>query len=103
MARDGTASLAAFAAYTLGMLIAQLTSRPRSATATAAFTVTGLYLLTNVADQIGPAGALRYLSPFLYVNRLVRRCPGHGLSAPAVVDRHERDAAGCGRVGISGA
>jgi len=78
-------TLAAFTAYALGMLMAQLASRPRSATAAAAFTVTGLYLLTNIADQIGPAGALRYLSPFFYVNQARALVPGHGFSAVALL------------------
>jgi ABC-2 type transport system permease protein len=78
-------TVAAFVGYALGMLLGQLAPRPRAATAAAAFTVTGLYLATNVADQIGPAGAVRYLSPFYYVNQARALVPGHGLHLPALL------------------
>jgi ABC-2 type transport system permease protein len=78
-------SLAALTAYALGMLLGQLVARPRAAASAAAFTVTGLYLLTNVADQIGFAGGLRYLSPFFYVNLARALVPGQGFSLVAVL------------------
>jgi ABC-2 type transport system permease protein len=52
--------LCAFAGYAVGVLVAQLTPSARSGTGIAALLLTGLYLLTNVADEVGPLGIVRY-------------------------------------------
>jgi len=72
--------LCAFTGYALGVLVSQLTPSPRAGSGIAALLLTGLYLLTNVADQIGPVGALRFVSPFHYANASRALVPGQGLN-----------------------
>jgi ABC-2 type transport system permease protein len=71
--------LCAYAGYGLGMLLGQLTSNPRAGTGLAVLLLTTLYLLTNVWQDLGPAGAVRYLSPFHYANYSRALVPGYGL------------------------
>lgn len=75
--------LCALAAYSSGVLISQLAGSVRSGTALTAAGLTVLYLLTNVADELGPAGAVRFASPFHYFNASRALVPGHGLDLPA--------------------
>lgn len=75
----------AFVAYGIGALVSQLIGTARTASAVSALVVTGLYLLTNVWDQIGPFGAIRFVSPFSYFTESRPLVPGHGFSVPATV------------------
>jgi ABC-2 type transport system permease protein len=79
-------SLCAYAGYGLGMLLGQVTSSPRVGTGLAVLLLTALYLLTNVWEDLGPAGAVRYLSPFHYANYSRALVPGYGLDvAPSLI------------------
>ena len=77
--------LCAFVAYALGALVSQSVGTPRSASAVGALIVTTLYLLTNVWDQLGPIGVIRFVSPFYYFNQSRALVPGHGFSVPAAL------------------
>ena len=43
----------------------------------------GLYLLTNVSDELGPVGVVRFVSPFHYFNASRALVPDHGLDLPS--------------------
>lgn len=75
--------LCAMVAYSVGLLVSQLTATSRSAAGVAALVVTVLYVCTNVWDQLGPFGAVRFVSPFHYANDLRTLVPGHGFNLPA--------------------
>jgi ABC-2 type transport system permease protein len=75
--------LAALAAYGLGVLVSQLTATARAGAAVASLLLAGLYVLTNVWEELGPAGAIRFVSPFFYFNQSRALVPGHGLDIPA--------------------
>jgi ABC-2 type transport system permease protein len=77
------AGLCAYTGYALGLLVSQLTPSPRAGTGTAALMLVGLYLATNVADEIGALGVLRYLSPFYAFNHSRALVPGYGLHLPS--------------------
>ncbi len=77
--------LAAMPAYALGVLVTQLTPSPRAGTGLAALAVTGLYLLTNVWQEIGAVGVVRFVSPFHYLNQSRALVPGHGLDVIAAL------------------
>jgi ABC-2 type transport system permease protein len=77
--------LCAYTGYALGVLVSQLTPSARAGTGIATLTVTGLYLLTNVWDEVGPAGAIRYVSPFYYFDFSRALVPGHGLHRPSIL------------------
>jgi ABC-2 type transport system permease protein len=77
------AGLAALAAYGLGVLVSQLTPSVRAGKALAALVVAALYVLTNVWEELGTAGAVRYLSPFFYFNQSRALVPGQGLDLAA--------------------
>lgn len=68
--------LAALAAYGLGMLVAQLLGSARSAAGASALLLTGLYVVTNVWDEVGPLGLLRFVSPYWYATSLRGLVPG---------------------------
>ncbi|MFI7539719.1 hypothetical protein [Actinoplanes sp. NPDC049599] len=77
--------LCAFPGYGLGMLLAQLTSDPRAGTGLAALVLTALYLLTNVWQDLGLLGVVRYASPFYYANFSRALVPGYGFHVPSSV------------------
>jgi ABC-2 type transport system permease protein len=77
--------LCALVAYALGVLVSQVTPTERAGTAVTGLLLAVLYLLTNVAGDIGPVGAVRYVSPFHYYNLSRALVPGHGLDAPSIV------------------
>jgi ABC-2 type transport system permease protein len=79
------AGLCAYTGYALAVLVSQLTPSPRAATGLSALTLTGLYLLTNVWNEIGPLGAIRYVSPFYAFNQSRALVPGHGLHVPSTL------------------
>jgi ABC-2 type transport system permease protein len=75
--------LAGLAAYGLGVLVSQLTSSVRAGKAVAAALVAALYVLTNVWEELGAAGAVRFVSPFFYFNQSRALVPGEGLDLAA--------------------
>jgi ABC-2 type transport system permease protein len=77
--------LCAMAAYSLGVLVSQLTATSRSGAGAAALILTVLYVATNVADELGPFAAVRYVSPFHYANGLRALVPGHGFAVSPVI------------------
>jgi Bacterial transcriptional activator domain len=77
----GLAALAA--AYGLGVLVSQLTPSARAGKAVAALVVVALYVLTNVWEELGAAGAIRFVSPFFYFNQSRALVPGEGLDLAA--------------------
>lgn len=70
--------LAAMAGYGLGMLVSQLTASARTASGISVLVLTVLYVGTNVWDQIGALGVLRFVSPFYYANASRALVPGLG-------------------------
>ena len=93
-ARDVTGSfitalacgLFALTAYASGVLISQLSTSARSGTALAvqfSSGLAGLYLLTNVSDELGPVGVVRFVSPFHYFNASRALVPDQGLDLPS--------------------
>jgi|GEM_PF-4913276 len=95
-ARDVTGSfitalacgLFALTAYASGVLISQLSTSARSGTAPGCSVqfssgLAGLYLLTNVSDELGPVGVVRFVSPFHYFNASRALVPDHGLDLPS--------------------
>lgn len=77
------AGLCAFVAYAFGLLVSQLIASPRAASGVAAAVIVGLYLCTNVWQKLGPAGGVRFISPFFYFNSSRALVPGYGLDMPA--------------------
>ncbi|HET8643346.1 MAG TPA: ABC transporter permease subunit [Pseudonocardiaceae bacterium] len=71
-------ALCAFTGYALGVLVSQLTPSTRTGAGLAALLLAGLYLLTNVSDQVGPLAVLRFASPFHYANASRALVPGQG-------------------------
>lgn len=77
--------LCAMVAYSLGLLVSQLTSTSRTAAGVSAILLTVLYVGTNVWEELGPLGVLRFISPFHFANFSRALVPGHGLDAPSMV------------------
>ena len=77
------AGLCALPAYAFGLLISQLMASPRAAGGVAGAVITGLYLFTNVWQELGPAGWARFISPFYYFNTSRALVPGYGFDLPA--------------------
>lgn len=77
--------LCALVAYALGMLLSQLTASSRTAGGLAALAVSVLYVLTNVWEDLGPFGAVRFVSPFHYANASRTLVPGHGFDVAATL------------------
>lgn len=75
--------LCALVAFALGLLLSQLTATSRTAGGLAALAVSVLYVLTNVWEDLGPFGAVRFVSPFHYANASRALVPGHGFDAAA--------------------
>lgn len=83
----GTSGLVAFAGYALGMLLSQVVGSVRMAGGIGSVLLCALYVATNVEDDLGPLGLVRYLSPFHWANQSRALVPGHGadLAATAVL------------------
>ena len=64
-------------------LVSQIAGTLAGANGVTALILTVLYLLTNVSDQIGPLGVVRFVSPFHYFNQSRALVPGHGFSIAA--------------------
>ncbi len=79
------AGLCALTAYAIGLLVSQLIASARAAGGVAAAVIVGLYLFTNVWQQLGPAGEVRFISPFYYFNTSRALVPGYGFDLPAAV------------------
>ncbi len=79
------ATLCAFSFYALAMLIAQMTRTPRTATGVTALIMTALYVFTNVWQDAGPFGVVRFVSPFFYFQQSRVLVPGHGVDALATI------------------
>ncbi|MEV4706366.1 hypothetical protein [Actinoplanes sp. NPDC049316] len=77
--------LCAYAGYALGLLLAQLIPAPRAGTGLAALLLTLLYVLTNVWQNVGWLGVVRYASPFYYAGFSRALVPGHGLHLPSTL------------------
>jgi ABC-2 type transport system permease protein len=73
--------LCALVAYALGLLVSQLVGTARAAGGLTTLLLALLYVLTNLADEIGALGVVRYLSPFHYANESRALVPGHGFDA----------------------
>lgn len=78
------AGLCGLVGYGLGALVAQFTRTSRAAAGIASLLLTVVYVLTNIADTLGPVGVVRYLSPFHYFNQSRALVPGHGLDLVAM-------------------
>ena len=79
----GTSGMVALAAYALGMLAAQLVGSSRAASGVGAALLSVLYVATNMGDRLGPAAAVRFVSPFHYANQSRALVPGYGLDVVA--------------------
>jgi ABC-2 type transport system permease protein len=77
------AGLCALVAYAFGLLVSQLMVSPRAAGGVAAAVIVGLYLFTNVWQELGPAGGARFISPFYYFNTSRALVPGYGFDLAA--------------------
>lgn len=75
----GTSGLVAMVGYALGTLVSQLVGSVRAAGGFGSAVICALYLATNVEDRLGPAGFVRFASPFHYANRSRALVPGYGL------------------------
>ena len=76
--------LCGFVAYALAVLVSQLVRTARSAAGISVMILVALYVLTNVWEQIGPLGAVRFVSPFYYANFSRALVPGYGLDLGAM-------------------
>jgi len=71
-----SAGLSALVCFGLGLAVAQLAGTARVAAGLSAAIITGLYLVTNVWEQLGGSGAIRFVSPFHYSNQSRALVPG---------------------------
>ena len=76
--------LCALAGYSLGVLAGQLAGSARAAAGVAALVLTVLYVATNVWDELGLLGLIRFVSPFYYAGFMRALVPGYGFDLPAV-------------------
>jgi ABC-2 type transport system permease protein len=79
----GTAGLCAMVGYSLGLLISQLTPTAGSAAGLTSLLLTVLYVGTNIWEELGFFGGIRFVSPFYYANASRALVPGYGLDLPA--------------------
>ncbi|MCA3016349.1 MAG: hypothetical protein INH41_28535, partial [Myxococcaceae bacterium] len=75
---------AALACYGLGLLVAQWLPSPGAATAALVVGLSALYLMGNVWELIGAAGAVRFVSPFFWASHWRALVPGASVSLPAL-------------------
>ena len=81
----GSVGLCTFASFALGLAIGQLPTSGRTAMGVANLTIVTIYILSNEADNLGPAGVVRWISPFDYANRSRALVPGVGWDARAML------------------
>jgi len=79
----GAAGLCAMVGYCVGLFGSQLTRTSGIAAGVSALLLTALYVATNVWEELGLFGAVRFISPFYYANASRALVPGHGLDLPA--------------------
>lgn len=75
--------LGAMVAFALGLLVSQLVGTSRAAGGITSLVLALLYVVTNLADEIGAFGVVRYVSPFHYVNASRVLVPGQGFDVGA--------------------
>lgn len=73
--------LIALVAYAMTLLISQLTRTARAAAGIGVIVLTALYVATNVWEDLGAFGVVRFISPFYYANNSRALVPGHGLDS----------------------
>ncbi|HSM45137.1 MAG TPA: ABC transporter permease subunit, partial [Acidimicrobiia bacterium] len=78
-----SSGLAALACFGLGLVTGQLVGSARLAAGVSSLALVGMYLLTNVWEELGWIGGLRYLSPFYYSNQSRVLVPGQSLDPTA--------------------
>jgi ABC-2 type transport system permease protein len=78
-----SAGLAALACFGLGLVTGQLVGSARLAAGVSSLAIIGMYLLTNVWEELGWIGGLRYLSPFYHSNQSRVLVPGESLDPTA--------------------
>jgi ABC-2 type transport system permease protein len=76
--------LAALACFGLGLATGQMGGTARSAAGLASALIAGLYLLTNIWEEVGWIGGLRYLSPFYFSNQSRDLVPGQSVDLTAM-------------------
>lgn len=70
--------VAAFSAFSITLLASQLSRTYKSASGIVTIVLVVLYVINNVAEEIGVVGKLRYLSPTYYANLSRPLIPGFG-------------------------
>lgn len=80
-----TVGLLAMVGYSLGLLVSQFTRRSRTAAGISSVVLTGLYVLNNVWEELGPLEGLRFISPFYYAYFSRALVPGYALDVPATL------------------
>jgi len=78
-------SVSMITGYAFGLLVSQFTMRARVAAGICGLVLTALQVITNLWDELGPLGLLRFISPFHYANASRALVPGHGLDLPAIL------------------
>jgi hypothetical protein len=79
----GISALVAVVGYALGLVASQLMGSARAAAGLSALVLTALYVITNMGEELGPVGAVRFVSPFYYADFSRALVPGYGLDLPA--------------------
>ncbi len=72
-------ALVAATFFGLGMLVSQLTGTSRAGAGLTTIGMVGLYLLANMAPDLGWFAWLRFLSPFFYFQQSRALVPGHSV------------------------
>lgn len=78
-------AVSALTGYAFGLAVSQFTMRARVAAGICGLALTVLQVVTNLWDQLGPVGLLRFVSPFHYANASRALVPGHGLDVGAML------------------
>ena len=81
----GSVGLCTFAAFSLGLAIGQVPTSSRAAMGVANLTIVTIYIMSNEADNLGPVGLVRWISPFDYANRSRALVPGVGWDPRAML------------------
>lgn len=72
--------MAALLAFSITLCVSQLSRTYKSASGIVTIVLVVLYVITNIAEEIGVVGKLRYLSPTYYANLSRPLIPGFGTS-----------------------
>jgi ABC-2 type transport system permease protein len=75
--------LCAMVGFGLGLLVSQLVATSRAAGGLTTLVLALLYVLTNLADEIGALGVVQYVSPFHYTSESRALVPGRFLDVGA--------------------